>query len=330
MKTLKTGVIGVGYLGKFHAEKYATLPQSELIGVCDSSLERAQEIAQAYETKAFTDYHKLLEQVDAVSIAVPTPAHFDVAKACLDAGVHVLVEKPICTSIEDANTLIKMAKDNNVLLQVGHLERFNNAIRAIAPQIKQPRFIESIRLAPFKLRGTDVNVALDLMIHDIDIIHSLVHKHIDFISANGASVLSDFIDIANARLEFTGGCVANVTASRISLKTERRIRIFQDNGYLSLDLDKKKLYIHKKGKGEMFPGVPKIISEEHSFDNGDALKDQIDSFLNCIINGDEPIVTGEDGRDALKVAIDITEIMRKKNLMHIGDELGRLEYGDDI
>lgn len=328
MKTIKTGVIGVGYLGNFHAQKYHFLPQSQLVGVCDNNKDQANQVAQQCNTQAFYDYHDLLDHVQAVSIAVPTPKHFEVAKTCLERGIHVLVEKPICTRIEDANQLIAIAKRKNVILQVGHLERFNNGIRAIAPNIKKPRFIESIRLAPFKLRGTDVNVALDLMIHDIDIIHSLVHKNIDSISANGASVLSDFIDIANARIEFNGGCVANVTASRISLKTERRIRIFQDNGYLSLDLDKKKLYMHKKSKDEMYPGVPKIISEEHSFDTGDALKDQIDSFLNCILHDTAPVVSGEDGRDALRVAVEITDIMRQKNRQYSGDELGRLPYGD--
>jgi predicted dehydrogenase len=323
LKKLKTAVIGVGYLGKFHAQKYALSAASELIAVCDNNKEQAQKIANEYQTQAYTDHKDLLDKVDAVSIAVPTPFHFDVAKEFLSAGVHVLIEKPICTTIEDANTLINIAKDNRALLQVGHLERFNNVIRATAPMLDKPRFIESVRLAPFKLRGTDVNVALDLMIHDIDIIHSLVHKNIDHISANGSSVLSEFIDIANARLEFNGGCVANVTASRISLKQERRIRIFQHDAYLSLDLDKKKLYIHKKGKGEMFPGIPKIISEEHSFDAGDALNDEIESFLHCIAKGEKPIVSGEDGRDALAVAIKITKIMRQQNLMHVGDELGR-------
>jgi predicted dehydrogenase len=323
MNKLRTAVIGVGYLGNFHAQKYAELEQSELVGVCDNSAERAKKIADDYNTTAYTDYTQLKGRVDAVSIAVPTPEHFNVARFFLENGIHVLVEKPITTTIEDANILINIAKEQNITLAVGHLERFNNVIRAAAPILDKPRFIESVRLAPFKLRGTDVNVALDLMIHDIDIIHSLVHKNIDAISANGSSVLSEFIDIANARLEFSGGCVANVTASRISLKQERRIRIFQHNAYLSLDLDKKKLYMHKKGDGEMFPGIPKIISEEHAFDVGDALKDQITSFITGIIDGTPPVVSGEDGRDALDVAIQITNIMRQKNLMHIGDELGR-------
>ena len=323
MSKLRTAVIGVGYLGHYHAEKYAQLPQSDLIAVCDSDKTRCDKIAQQVGTKAVYDYHELIGKVDAVSIAVPTVAHFDMAKFFLEHGVHVLVEKPITTTIEHAEQLIQIAKANKAKLQVGHLERYNNVIKAVSPMLDNPRFIESVRLAPFKLRGTDVNVALDLMIHDIDIIQSLVQADITYISANGASVLSDYIDIANARIEVSNGCVANVTASRISLKQERRIRIFQHDCYLSLDLDQKKIYSHAKGEGEMFPGIPEIISQDQAFDKGDALKDQIDDFLNCIIEDKPVTVSGEDGKHALEVAIEITRIMREKNLIHIGHELGR-------
>ncbi|MDF1655684.1 MAG: Gfo/Idh/MocA family oxidoreductase [Coxiellaceae bacterium] len=323
MSKLRTAVIGVGYLGHFHAEKYAKLAQSNLIAVCDSDQARCDKIAQAVGAEAIYDHHQLIGKVDAVSIAVPTAAHYDVAKFFIENGIHVLIEKPITTTIEHANDLIKSAKANNVKLQVGHLERYNNVIKAVDPMLHNPRFIESVRLAPFKLRGTDVNVALDLMIHDIDIIQSLVHADITHISANGASVLSEYIDIANARIEFSNGCVANVTASRISLKQERRIRIFQHDCYLSLDLDQKKIYSHAKGEGEMFPGIPEIISSDQAFDKGDALNDQIDDFLNCIIEDKAVTVSGEDGKHALEVAIEITRIMREQNLLHVGHELGR-------
>jgi predicted dehydrogenase len=323
MKKLRCAVVGVGYLGRFHAQKYQKLPQAELVAVCDNNAEQALKIADELNTKALTDYHLLAGQVDAVSIAVPTPLHYETAKFFLEQGIHVLIEKPITTNIEEAKHLIELAEQRNLTLQVGHLERFNNVLKAARPILKDPRFIESVRLAPFKLRGTDVNVVLDLMIHDIDIIQSLVPAKITHISANGASVLSEFIDLANARIEFDNGCVANVTASRISIKQERRIRIFQHDTYVSLDLDKKKLYSHQKGAGEMFPGVPNITSQEQSFDPGDALLDQIISFIDSVQTGKPPVVSGRDGCNALSVAIDITRIMREKNLLHEGHELGR-------
>lgn len=330
IKTIRTAVIGVGYLGHYHAQKYAALPGAKLVAVCDNDTQRCQQIAADLNTEAVMDYHDLAGKVDAVSIAVPTPAHFDVAHFFLEQGVHVLVEKPITTTIEHAEILIKLAKQKQACLQVGHLERYNNVIKAAQPRLHNPRFIDSVRLAPFKLRGTDVNVVMDLMIHDIDIIQSLVNAKINHISANGASVLSDYIDIANARIEFDNGCVANVTASRISLKQERRIRLFQHDCYLSLDLDQKKLYCHQKGDGEMFPGIPKIASEELSFDKGDALHDQIACFIDSIQTGKPVTVSGEDGRNALQVAIEITRIMREKNMLHEGHELGRARWvGDD-
>lgn len=312
MKILKTAVVGVGHLGKFHAQKYAKLPQSTLVAVCDNNPETAQTIAAQYDIQAFKDYRKLIGQVDAVSIAVPTPAHCEVAHFFLEHGVHVLLEKPIATTVEQADTLINAAKKNNVVLQIGHLERFNNALTAAMPLLHNPLFIESSRLAPFKLRGSDVNVILDLMIHDIDIIQSLIQSPIKSIHANGAMVLSNFIDIANARLEFDNGCVANLTASRVSLKTERRLRIFQPDAYIGLDLDNKHLWTHKKGPHELFPGVPQIIDEHHEFDKGDALHDQIESFLQCILNNTPPLVSGEDGKQALDIAITMTQIIRKQ------------------
>lgn len=313
MAKIRAAVVGVGYLGKFHAEKYALLPNSELIAVCDTDHERCYQIAKELHVEAVIDYKSLIGLVDAVSIVVPTPLHHQVARFFLDNGVHVLVEKPITTTIEEADDLIAAAKKNGVKLQVGHLERFNNAVKAVEPSITNPRFIESLRVAPFKLRATDVNVVLDLMIHDIDIIQSIVKSEINHIAANGASVISPYIDIANARIEFANGCVANVTASRVSLKMERKLHIFQHDSYISLDLDHKKIRVHRKGPKEMFPGVPEITRDVQSFDKGDALLDQIEDFLDAIINDKTPVVTAEDGKRALATALEITLIARRSN-----------------
>lgn len=321
MTNIKTAVVGVGYLGKFHVEKYALLPQSELVAVCDINGELCQQKAQEFNVEPIDDYQSLVGKVNAVSIAVPTPQHHKVARFFLNNGIHVLLEKPITTTIEQADNLIAAAKANQVILQIGHLERFNNAVKAVEPSLSNPRFIESSRLAPFKLRGSDVNVVLDLMIHDIDIIQSMVRSEINRISANGASVLTPYIDIANARIEFVNGCVANVTASRINFKTERRMTIFQHDSYIVLDLDHKNIVVHHKGTQEMFPGIPEIIREKHSFDKGDALKDQIAAFLNSIINNEAPVVSGEDGKRALSTALEITLIVRRSNEQHPIPEL---------
>ena len=316
MKRIRTAVVGVGYLGQFHAEKYVHLPQAELIAVCDIDHALCQEKATQLNVQAVLDYPSLIGKVDAVSIVVPTPLHHKIARFFLDHGIHVLVEKPIATTIEEADDLIAAAHRNQVILQVGHLERFNNAVKAVKPSLSHPLFIESSRLTPFKLRGSDVNVVLDLMIHDIDIIQSLVRSEISRIAANGASVLTPYIDIANARIEFVNGCVANVTASRISFKTERRMRIFQHDSYIALDLDHKNIVIHKKGTQEMFPGIPEITREKHAFDKGDALKDQIAAFLKAIANHEPPVVSGEDGKRALATALEITLIVRRSNEQH--------------
>ena len=316
MKRIRTAVIGIGYLGKYHAEKYARLPQSELVALCDIDHERCLTQAKALGVEAIADYRSLVNRIDAVSIVVPTLLHYTVGRFFLENGIHVLMEKPITTTLEEADELIALAKNNKVILQVGHLERFNNAIRAIEPRISKPLFIESVRLAPFKLRGSDVNVVLDLMIHDIDIIQSLVRSDIKHIAANGASILTPYIDIANARIEFANGCVANITASRVSLKTERKLRIFQHDTYVATDLDNKKISIHRKGTREMCPGIPEIVSEETAFDKGDALYDQIDSFLNAILHKKPSVVSGEDGRRALAIALEISLIVRRTNERH--------------
>ncbi len=316
MNKIRTAVVGVGFLGHYHAEKYANLPQSDLIAICDTNPERRNEVAQIHQITPIDNYQDLVGKVDAVSIAVPTPQHYEVAKFFLENGVHVLLEKPITTTIEEAEHLIKIAREKKVILQVGHLERFNNVIKGLDTYLSNPRFIESLRLAPFKLRGSDVNVVLDLMIHDIDIIQSFVKSEIHAIRASGACVLSPYIDIANARIEFDNGCVANVTASRISLKTERSMRIFQHDCYIGIDLDSKRLNMHRKGTKEMFPGIPEITREKHTFEKGDALNDQIIAFLDSIANDKPPVVSGEDGKRALEIAIEITKIVHETNELY--------------
>jgi len=310
MQTIKTAVVGVGYLGKFHAEKYNTIPNSDLIAVVDASSEVAQEIGKKLGVEGLTDYTELKGTVDAVSIVVPTQLHYKTAKFFLENNIHVLLEKPITTTVEEATELVAIASKNKLIFQVGHLERFNPAILALKGVINKPLFIESHRVAPFNPRGADVNVILDLMIHDIDIIMSMVNSKITNIDANGVSVLSSDIDIANTRLQFECGCVANVTASRAGLKSERKMRLFQHDAYIAIDFQNKKLGIHRKGDGEMHPGVSNIESEEKTFDQGDALFSEIESFLDAITNKTAPVVSGEDGRLALETALKITELLK--------------------
>ncbi len=311
MKTVRTAVIGVGHLGRWHADKFAALPESELIAVCDSDGARAAEIAAPLGVEAVTDYRSLIGRVDAVSIVVPTTWHHEVAKWFLEHDVHVLLEKPITTTVEQADELIAIARARGCVLQVGHLERFNAAIQALDTVLEQPLFIESHRLAPFKPRGTDVSVVLDLMIHDIDIILDIVGSRIERIDANGASILSGETDIANARIRFENGCVANVTASRVSMHSERRMRLFQHDSYLSVDFQDRVLKVCRKGEREMVPGVPEIACEEQAFDNNDALLVEARAFLHAIQTGSEPVVSGEDGRRALQTAMEIGRLLNE-------------------
>jgi len=311
MNKIRTAVIGVGYLGRFHAQKFAALEESELVAVVDSDPARAREMGQELNVEHLSDYQALAGRVDAVSIVVPTTLHYEVARFFLEAGVHVLVEKPITSTVAQANELVALARKNGRVLQVGHLERFNAAMQALGQVMGQPLFIESHRLAPFKPRGTDVSVVLDLMIHDIDIIQNLVGAPIEQIDANGAPVLSDEIDIANARIRFANGCVANVTASRVSAQTERKMRIFQHHNYVSIDFQNRVLKTHAKGEREMHPGIPEILIEEWAYEPNDALMVQAADFLRVIREGGRPKVSGEDGRDALKTADKISQQLNK-------------------
>lgn len=307
MAALRVAVVGVGYLGTFHAEKYAALPEAELVAVVDTDVERVNALAQRLNTRGVTDYQTLAGEVDAVSIVVPTQHHFAVASYFLQRGVHVLLEKPITPTVAEADALIALAEARNLVFQIGHLERFNPAVTALAGVIKVPKFIESNRIAPFKPRGTDVSVVLDLMIHDIDIISSIVNSPVVQINAVGSPVFSNEVDIANARIVFESGCVANVTASRISLKSERKMRIFQEDAYISIDFQNRKASVFKKGAGEMFPGVPNIAMTEESFDQGDPLRSEIAAFLDSVMGGKPPVVSGHDGKRALETALLIGE-----------------------
>jgi predicted dehydrogenase len=310
MQTVRTAVIGVGYLGRFHAQKYAVLPEAKLVAVVDASAENRERVAAETGCRAVADYRELLGEIDAVSIATPTPLHYPIAKECLERGIHVLVEKPITTTLEEARSLVETAARAGRVLQVGHLERFNAAILALAGTLGTPRFIETHRLAPFKERGTDVNVVLDLMIHDIDLIQSLVGAPITSIDAVGASVFSAGLDIANARIRYANGCVANTTASRVSMKMERKLRLFQDDAYVSIDLQQKVLTIVRKPPEGSGAALGQVVIEERTYEQGDALRLEIESFLQSIVEGSPAAVSGEDGLQALATALRISALVQ--------------------
>jgi predicted dehydrogenase len=255
-------------------------------------------------------FRSLIGKVDAVSIATPTTSHYEIARFFLKNGVHVFIEKPITTTLREANALIRIARRKNLIIQVGHIERFNPAFKYISPLIHKTRFIEAQRLTSFKLRGSDVSVILDLMIHDIDIVLSLTNARIRDIRATGASVLTPHIDIANARIEFDNGSVASITASRVNTSSERRLRVFQNDCYLNVDLNRHVCRLHRKKTDE---STPSIETEEIHIDKGDALNEEISAFLNSISHHTSPPVSGKDGRDALAVAMKITKIINKNN-----------------
>ncbi len=316
MKKVRAAVIGVGYLGKFHAEKYAKMENIELVAVVDSNKEQAEAIAGNVGARALTDYTDLFGQVDAVSIAVPTPLHFEIGKTFLEQGIDVLMEKPITTTVEEADELIAIADSKKLVFQVGQLERFNPAVAAVQHIVDHPIFIESNRLGIYKERGTDVSVVLDLMIHDIDIILNFVRSPIKYSHAMGASVVSDNLDIANAHIEFENGAVANVTASRISNKNERKIRLFQKNGYISLDFANRSIIHVRPGNEDNNCPIPGMHLEEKCFTDGDALEDEIRSFIHAVENRKAPEVSGQMGRDALKIALDITRQIRESSKVY--------------
>ena len=304
MKQIRVGVIGVGYLGRFHAQKYAAMEGIELAGVADVDSRRAEEIARECGTTAFTDYRAMLDRIDAASIVVPTVHHHEVAVDCIGRGIDILVEKPITTTVEEADDLISRAAARNLILQVGHLERFNPAVLAMQPLLDHPLFIEAHRISVFKNRGTDVDVILDLMIHDIDIILSIIDAPIKTIHTVGAPVITPLTDIANARLIFENGCTANVTVSRISMDNMRRMRIFQPGRYLSVDFSKKEVMsiTLRQGAGNTQP-LPDI--SKHGFADQDILELELTDFITNVRRRSRPRVAGQEGRRALQVALEV-------------------------
>jgi predicted dehydrogenase len=305
MQKINVGVVGVGYFGKYHAEKYLLNPAVNLIGVADINPDRAREVAEQSKTLAFFQPSDLYGKVDAVSIAVPTHLHHPVAAEFLKRGIHVLLEKPMTATVEEAKELIALCEAKGLILQIGHLERFNPALTALKVALTNPRFIESHRLQSFIERGIEVDVVMDLMIHDIDVILSLVKSEVKEIRATGVPVISPRIDIANARITFENGCVANVTASRVSLKTMRKVRLFQPDAYFSIDFATRKVSIHRKEPLKEGSAFPRIVEEKFSPPEYDPLEAEITAFIASILNHTSPPVTGLDGLKALEVAQEI-------------------------
>ena len=311
-RRLKVAVIGVGHLGSYHAEKYEDIESVELVGVVDTNYQRAKEIAAKHGTKAYQDYKEILDKVDAVSIAVPTEAHHEVAENVLNSGIHVLIEKPITYELERADVLIDLANKMNLILQVGLVERFNPAIVKMQELLDCPYLLESHRMNLFTPRGTDVDVVLDLMIHDLDIILHSVQSEVKELHAVGMSIITSKTDIANARLIFENGTVANLTASRISNEMLRKIRVFQPGSYISANCGKKKITVVRLDNAILNSNhFPQLDSDTTDFPRSDALAEEVLSFVNTVKNGIRPVVSGEDGRRALKYALEIIDQIKK-------------------
>jgi predicted dehydrogenase len=300
---IKVGVVGVGHLGKFHVEKYSRMPEVELVGAADIQPERLEGLVQKYHLQGFSDYRDLIPRIEAASIVVPTSLHAAIARDFLEHGIHVLVEKPITELVSEAEELIALARSHDCLLQVGHLERFNPAFLEIKPLIQNPLFIESHRLGPFKERGSDVDVILDLMIHDLDLLLSLIQAPVKQVQAVGIPVISPQVDIANVRIQFENGAVANITASRISFKEMRKMRIFQPGGYISLDLGTKSyVTVRLEHPGPGANATPQFVAQEGKKETGDALEMELRAFIQAIRCREKPIVCGEEGKKALALA----------------------------
>jgi predicted dehydrogenase len=304
---VRTAVIGTGYFGRFHAKHYAATPGAKLVAVVDADEARGRAVAEEFGAEAVGDFRDLIGKIDAASVAVPTPLHYDVARALLEAGVHVLVEKPITDSVESAEALTRLADEKGRLLQVGHIERFSANYRTLSQMMTEPLYFESYRIAPWRNRGVEVDVVLDLMIHDIDMIMGLAGSAVESVDAVGTPVLGRSIDIANARITFASGCVANVTASRVSWKIERRMRVFGRSHYLNCDLGEGKIYGYGLKGDPLVDGLAAITTETHEVPKEDSLGNEIASFLDCIATGKQPMVDGRAGAEALRVAALINE-----------------------
>lgn len=328
MNKIRIGVVGVGKLGSLHAKMLSQIKNADLVGVYDINKTQAEIIAKEYKTKVYFSLQDLLKDVDGITIATPTTTHYLTAIVAVDAGKHLFIEKPITQTSEEGEELVRRAREKGVIIQVGHIERFNPAILAVENYSINPMFIESHRLSQFNPRGTDVAVVLDLMIHDIDIILSLVKSPVNMIQANGVPVVSDTIDIANARLQFENGCVANVTASRISQKKMRKMRLFQKDAYISIDFLDLKAEVFRlidspdfAGKGTKLLGSigegskhRNIIYEKPKIKDVNALKYELEMFLESINSRKPPVVSGEDGLNALRVAQQIMDSIEKQKI----------------
>jgi predicted dehydrogenase len=327
-RKLNVGVIGVGHLGSLHAKMYAGIESAYLVGLFDVDSARAGERAREYNCNAFASVEELLDSVDVVSVTTPTTLHHEIASEAIKHGKHVFIEKPITTTIDEAKDLLELSRKQNVKIQVGHIERFNPALLALEKYQIRPMFVESHRLAQFNPRGTDVAVVLDLMIHDIDIILSLVQSNVKHIQANGVAVVSDTADIANARIQFENGCVANVTASRISQKKMRKMRLFQRDAYISVDFsdgvaevfrlvdedDESAKHTMRLGAITQGKVQRKIVYEQPEIKDVNALKYELELFIDAVLHDKQPPVTGEEGLQALQVAQQIVEAIHQNKL----------------
>jgi len=307
VEKIKIGVVGVGYFGQFHAEKYAKIEETELVGVVDANVSRAREVAKRCRAQPFEHHTDLFNKVQAVSIAVPTPFHYSITKDFFLKGIDVLLEKPISNTLEEADELVGLAESGGLIFQIGHLERFNGALSGIEGRVHHPRFVESHRLGPFSGRGAEVDVVLDLMIHDLDIMLTLVNSRVKSLQAVGIPILTPCPDIANARIEFENGCIASLTASRVSKEKVRKTRVFQSEGILSIDYLLQKLSLSKK-KGLLEEGkVPEMVTEEIPVKKMDLLEAEIHSFLQSVRNRRPARVSGLDGKRALEMALQIIQ-----------------------
>jgi predicted dehydrogenase len=303
---VRVAVVGVGHLGEYHVQKYQAIPSVELVGVVDTNPHRAAEIEQRYHIKAYERHEDILDRVDAVSLAVPTEVHFEVAQDILLKGIHMLIEKPITYRLEEADRLLSLAEERGLALQVGLVERFNPAVVRMEALLTRPVFVESHRMNLFTTRGLDVDVVLDLMIHDLDIILHMIPAEVREVHAVGMSVITDKTDVANVRMIFENGTVANLTASRVSNKTLRKIRVFQPDAYLSINCVKREIsVIRLDTEAKDADGYPEITSQKITFPERDPLADEIGAFVDAVTNGSRPVVTGQDGRRALKYALEI-------------------------
>ncbi len=309
---VRVGVIGVGYLGRLHAQKLASFDDVRFAGVSDADAARGKTVAAECGAPYIDDHRRLLAGVDAVTIAVPTTEHYRIALDAMRAGVHVLLEKPIAAAVGEARALVREAAKRKLVFQIGHLERFNTAVLSATSILKEPRFIECHRLGPYGGRGTDVDVVLDLMIHDIDLILSFVRSPVTRIQAVGVPVISPNIDIANARLSFANGCVANVTASRVSMRKQRKIRIFQEDAYVSMDFVDHAIQIFRRTWPNGPDALPEITGEMLETEKGGALRDEIRAFVDCVATGAAPRVAGTDGLAALELAFRILRGMKRQ------------------